>query len=54
VLVVWLGGRVDDQLQGVPVSILSFRIAMAVLIFLILWFIAHQLSFLNRNRSSSW
>jgi general nucleoside transport system permease protein len=38
------------QLQGVPVSILSFRIAMAVLIFLILWFIAHQLSFLNRNR----
>lgn len=38
------------QLQGVPVSILSFRIAVAVLIFLILWFIAHQLSFLNRNR----
>jgi len=38
------------QLQGVPVSILSFRIAVAVLIFLVLWFIAHQLSFLNRNR----
>src|SRR6195256_3653432 len=38
------------QLQGVPVSILSFRIAVAVLIFLILWFIAHQLSLLNRNR----
>src|SRR5258706_6011355 len=45
-----LADALTIQLQGVPVSILSFRIAMAVLIFLILWFIAHQLSFLNRNR----
>jgi len=45
-----LADALTIQLQGVPVSILSFRIAMAVLIFLVLWFIAHQLSFLNRNR----
>ncbi len=45
-----LADALTIQLQGVPVSILSFRIAMAVLIFLILWFIAHQLSFLSRNR----
>jgi ABC-type uncharacterized transport system permease subunit len=45
-----LADALTIQLQGVPVSILSFRIAMVVLIFLVLWFIAHQLSFLNRNR----
>jgi simple sugar transport system permease protein len=45
-----LADALTIQLQGVPVSILSFRIAVVVLIFLIFWFIAHQLSFLNRNR----
>ena len=45
-----LADALTIQLQGVPVPILSFRIAMAVLIFLVLWFIAHQLTFLNRNR----
>jgi simple sugar transport system permease protein len=45
-----LADALTIQLQGVPVSILSFRIAMVVLIFLIFWFIAHQFSFLNRNR----
>ena len=45
-----LADALTIQLQGVPVSILSFRIAMVVLIFLVFWFIAHQLSFLNRNR----
>jgi simple sugar transport system permease protein len=45
-----LADALTIQLQGVPVSILSFRIATVVLIFLVLWFIAHQLSFLNRNR----
>lgn len=45
-----LADALTIQLQGVPVSILSFRIAMVVLVFLIFWFIAHQLSFLNRNR----
>jgi simple sugar transport system permease protein len=45
-----LADALTIQLQGVPVSILSFRIAIGVLIFLVLWFIAHQLSFLNRNR----
>jgi general nucleoside transport system permease protein len=39
------------QLQGVPVSAVFLRIAIAVLIFLVIWFIAHQLSFLNRSRS---
>jgi simple sugar transport system permease protein len=38
------------QLQGVPVSTVFLRIAIAVLIFLVIWFIAHQLSFLNRSR----
>src|SRR5882724_2430036 len=45
-----LADALTIQLQGVPVSILSFRIAMVVLIFLVFWFIAHQLSFLHRNR----
>ncbi|MDX6385234.1 MAG: ral nucleoside transport system permease protein [Blastocatellia bacterium] len=45
-----LADALTIQLQGVPVSILSFRIALIVLIFLIFWFIAHQLSFLNRSR----
>src|SRR5882762_5990075 len=45
-----LADALTIQLQGVPVSILSFRIAMVVLIFLVLWFIVHQLPFLNRNR----
>src|SRR6266404_4539040 len=46
-----LADAVTIQLQGVPVSILSLRLAIALLIFLVLWFIAHQLSFLNRSRT---
>src|SRR5437660_3657179 len=38
------------QLQGVPVSVLFLRIGIGILIFLVIWFIAHQVPFLNRNR----
>src|SRR5205823_6186767 len=38
------------QLQGVPVSVLFLRIGVGILIFLVIWFIAHQVPFLNRNK----
>src|SRR5437016_7031835 len=38
------------QLQGVPVSVLFLRIGVGILIFLFIWFIAHQVPLLNRNR----
>ena len=38
------------QLQGVPVSVLFLRIGVGILIFLFIWFIAHQVALLNRNR----
>lgn len=38
------------QLQGVPVSVLFLRIAISILLFLVLWFIAHQLPLLKRSR----
>src|SRR5438477_5290984 len=38
------------QMQGVPVSVLFLRIGVGILIFLFIWFIAHQVPLLNRNR----
>lgn len=38
------------QLQGVPVSVTVLRISIGVLIFLALWFIAHQIPLLRQRR----
>lgn len=41
---------VTIQLQGVPVSITFLRVAIGILILLAIWFITHQVPFINRNR----